>query len=305
MSDDTNAAGSNTIEQARFGRTGHMSTRVLFGAAAFSSMNQDDADKVLALIDEFGINHLDTAASYGDAELRLAPLLATRRDDFFLATKTGERTGDAARAQLEHSLERLGVSQVDLIQLHNLVEPDEWDIAHGPGGAVEAMVKAKEEGLVRFIGVTGHGLRIPVMHRRSLERFDFDTVLLPYNFSLLSNPTYRRDVETLLELCAQRDVAVQTIKSAARRRWADSSEPHQSWYEPLTDVDALSRSIRWVLSRSQVFVNSSSDTRVLRIILEAAAVAASQPVPTDEQMEADITSEGIRPIFDDDQLERI
>jgi aryl-alcohol dehydrogenase-like predicted oxidoreductase len=305
VSDDAIDTGpANIIERARFGRTGHLSTRVIFGAAAFSSMSQEGADEVIALLDEFEINHLDVAASYGDAELRLAPLLSTRRDEYFLATKTGERSGPAARAELELSLERLGVSQVDLIQLHNLVEPDEWETAHAPGGAVEALVQARDEGLTRFIGVTGHGTRIPGMHLRSLERFDFDTVLFPYNFSLLANPAYRADVEALLDVCAERDVAVQTIKSAARRRWTDPSGDHQSWYEPLRDTEAVGHAVAWVLGRAQLFLNSSSDTTVLRTVLEAAA-SGPQVVPSDDVMAADVADEGIMPLFDGSELERI
>src|SRR5688500_10652720 len=159
------------IERVEFGRTGHRSSRVIFGAAALSRMRQERADELLAVLDEHGVNHLDVAASYGDAELRLAPWLAGRRDEFFVATKTGDRTGDGARASLERSLERLGTDRGDLIQVHNLVEDDEWEVAHGPGGAVEALARARDEGLTRFIGVTGHGLRIATMHRRSLERF--------------------------------------------------------------------------------------------------------------------------------------
>src|ERR1700735_2589313 len=183
------------IESGDFGRTGHRSSRVIFGAAGIGRATQDEADEVLPTLLEFGVNHIDTAAVYGDSELRIAPWMTTNRKDFFLANKTGERTGPGARASLERSLQRLGVDQVDLIQLHNLVEDDEWDTAHGPGGAVEALVEARDEGLVRFIGVTGHGLRIPGTHLRSLERFDFDSVLLPYNHALLANPAYRDDVE--------------------------------------------------------------------------------------------------------------
>jgi aryl-alcohol dehydrogenase-like predicted oxidoreductase len=294
------------IPRAPFGRTGHLSSRVLFGAAALGSMSQARADATLAVLDEFGVNHLDTAAGYGESELRLAPLLAQRRADFFLATKTGERTGPGARAGLERSLERLGVDQVDLIQLHNLVEPDEWELAHGPGGAVEALAQARDEGLTRFIGVTGHGLRIAGMHRRSLERFDFDSVLLPLNWVLWSEPAYRADVEALLDVAARRQIAVQTIKSLARRRWSDPAEPHHhSWYEPLADQDAASRSIRWVLSHPGVFLNSSSDAALLRLTLEAAQAADALDPPREADLDADLASQGIEALFDGDRLERI
>jgi aryl-alcohol dehydrogenase-like predicted oxidoreductase len=295
------AAERPRLPRRAFGRTGHESSRVIFGAAALWQMSQDRADEVLEVLDEFGVNHLDTAASYGDSELRLAPWLATRRQDFFLATKTDERTGAGARSQLERSLERLGVDQVDLIQLHNLVEPDDWELALSADGAVAALVQAREEGLTRFIGVTGHGLRIARMHIRSLERFDFDSVLLPVNFSLLQNDSYRDDVEALRGLCSERQVAVQTIKAVARRRW-DDDRPHHSWYEPLTDPGPISRAVGWVLAEPDLFLNTSSDASLLRPILEAARSAQR---PTDIDLRADIEREGIRPIFDGGALERI
>jgi aryl-alcohol dehydrogenase-like predicted oxidoreductase len=292
-----------SLPVAPFGRTGHVSTRVVFGAAALGAMRQDRADDVLATLLEFGVNHIDVAASYGDAELRVAPWMAQHRDRFFLATKTGERTGDGARAQLEASLDRLGVDHLDLIQLHNLVEPDEWDVAHGPGGAVEALARARDDGLVRFIGVTGHGLRIAGMHLRSLERFPFDSVLLPYNFSLLQDPGYRHDVEALLGRCAEGGIAVQTIKALARGRWPDGPAGHFSWYEPIGDPGAIARAVRYVLADPQRFLNTSSDARLLRVTLEAAA--AGGPAPTDAEMAADARAEGITALFDGDALERI
>jgi aryl-alcohol dehydrogenase-like predicted oxidoreductase len=292
------------IERMEFGATGHLSSRVIFGAAALGSMRQERADALLPLLLEHGINHLDTAASYGDAELRMAPWLTEHRSTFFLATKTGERRGDAARAELELSLTRLGVDQVDLIQLHNLVEPDEWDVAHAPGGVVEALAKARDEGLVKYIGVTGHGLRIAGMHQRSLERFPYDSVLFPYSYVLLQDPTYRHDVATLLETCAERKVAVQTIKSIARRRWADTDGPRHSWYEPLRDADAIERSVQWVLANSNVFLNSTSDATVLPLVLQAAQ-SFSGNRPSDESMDADIAAFNMRPLFDGAELERI
>ena len=290
-------------DRAPFGRTGHESSRVIFGAAALGSMRQERADDVLATLLEFGVNHIDTAASYGDSELRVAPWMAEHRGRFFLATKTGERSGDGARASLERSLTRLGVDSVDLIQLHNLVEPEEWEVAHGPGGAVEALSRARDEGLTRFIGVTGHGLRIAGMHLRSLERFDFSSVLLPYNYTVMSDDRYRADVDALLEVCQQRGVAVQTIKSVARRRWPEGAGPQHSWYEPLADGDALARAVRYVLGRPDLFLNSSSDARLLRPTLEAAA--AGGPIPTDEEMAADVERHKIEPLFDGAELERI
>ena len=292
------------IDQADFGRTGHRSSRVIFGAAALSRVTQARADEVLPMLLEFGVNHLDTAAGYGDSELRLAPWLASHREEFFVATKTGDRDGAGARASLERSLTRLGVDHVDLVQLHNLVEPDEWEQAHGPDGAVAALARARDEGLTRFVGVTGHGLRIAGMHLRSLERFDFDSVLLPYNHPLLADAGYRADVESLLTVCSERRVAVQTIKSVARRRWpADTEGSRFSWYEPLPDGESLARAVRFVLAHRQLFLNSSSDLRLLRPILEAAT--AGGPAPSDEDLQRDAEELRIEPLFDGSELERI
>lgn len=293
------------IDTMEFGRTGHVSSRVIFGAAALSRVRQDKADEVLPVLDEYGVNHLDTAASYGESELRLAPWLTTRRNDFFLATKTGERDGDAARAQLEKSLERLGTDHVDLIQLHNLVEEDEWEQAHGPSGAVAALVRAREEGLTRFIGVTGHGLRIAGMHRRSLERFDFDSVLFPYNPLLLAEPSYQEDVAALLALCSERGVAAQTIKSVARRRWPEDHEGGRfSWYQPVpADDPALVRAVHYVLANPQVFLNTSSDLHLLQPTLAAASQTIRRPDPA--ELEADASRLAMAPLFDGAELERI
>lgn len=269
-------------------------------------MRQERADELLATLLEFGVNHIDTAADYGDSELRLAPWMARHRGEFFLATKTGDRTGDAARASLERSLERLGVDHVDLIQLHNLVEEDEWEAAHGPGGAVEALMLAREEGLARHVGVTGHGLRIASMHLRSLQRADLDTVLLPYSYVLLQDDAYRRDVEALLTVCADRAVAVQTIKSIACRRWNENDAgPRFSWYKPTEDEAALGRAVRHVLSNAQLFLNTSSDARLLRPILTAASSLRDLGAPSDEELAEDVARLGIEPIFDGELLERI
>ena len=288
---------------APFGATGHQSTRVIFGAAALGGMSQERADATLARIEAWGINHIDTAAAYGASEERLRPWLAAHRSEVFLATKTGERRGDAARSELERSLERMGVDSVDLIQLHNLVEDEDFDAVFAPGGAVEALAAARDEGLVSNIGVTGHGLRIAGMHLRSLERFDFASVLLPVNYILLDNAAYRSDVEELLEVCAERNVAVQTIKSIARGRWADGSTAGFSWYDPLTDPSAIDRAVRFVLAHPQLFLNTTSDARLLPPIIDAAVGGLS--APSDDEMRADVAAEGITPLFYGSALERI
>jgi aryl-alcohol dehydrogenase-like predicted oxidoreductase len=264
------------IQTLPFGRTGHESTRVIFGAAALALVTQEQADVALPLLLDAGVNHLDTAASYGDAELRMAPWLARHRARFFLATKTGERGYDAARDQIAKSLERMGVDRIDLLQLHNLVKEDEWEQAMGQGGALRAAVEARDAGRVRFIGVTGHGTRVAAMHLRSLARFDFDSVLLPMSPSALRDAEYARDFERLLALCAERNVAVQTIKAIARRRWPDGATPtHTTWYEPLTDPGEIERAMHWALARPGVFVNTASDLGLLPAMLRAGASFAA------------------------------
>ena len=292
------------LPTAPFGRTGHQSTRVIFGAAALGAMSPSRAETTLELVHQRGVNHIDTAASYGESEVRLQPWLAQHRAEVFLATKTGDRTAATARASLERSLTRLGVDHVDLIQLHNLVEPDEWETVHAPGGALEALIAARGEGLVRFIGVTGHGIRVAGAHLRSLEQFDYDSVLLPFNFALLDRPDYRRDVDTLLEVCAERNVAVQTIKAIARGRWAaDDLAPHRSWYEPLTDPVAFDRAVRYVLSQPGLFLNTTSDATLLSAVFDAAERPTDRP--SNDDLRNDIVEQGITPLFDNAELERI
>ena len=295
---------SQQLPTAPFGSTGHESTRVLFGAAALGAMSQDRADATMDAVRSWGINHIDTAASYGESEDRLKPWLAKHRSEVFLATKTGAREGDAARAELERSLTRMGVDHIDMIQLHNLVEEDEWQVAHGPGGAVAALAKARDEGLVSHIGVTGHGVRIAGMHLRSLERFPFAAVLFPYSYLMMENPAYRHDVEALLERCVADGVAAQTIKAIARGRWAEGSNARKfSWYEPLTDADAIGRAVQWVLADERVFLNTSSDARLMELALSAAAGQLTRP--GDDVMATDVAAEEMTPIFDGAALERI
>lgn len=290
-----------------FGSTGHESTRVIFGAAALGGMSQERADATLELVARAGVNHVDTARSYGESEVRLAPWLRDHRSSVFLATKTGERTGDGARAELEQALTRLGVDHVDLLQLHNLVEPDEWETAFSPGGVVEAMVRARDEGLIRFLGVTGHGLRIASMHQRSLDAFPFDSVLLPFSPVLMAIDSYAADVATLRETCAERGVAVQTIKAVARRRWRDDDEQLKfSWYEPIRDRDAVERAMRFVLSTDDLFLNTTSDANLLADVLDI-ATGLEWPVeaPSAADLVADTERHGIEPLFDGAALERI
>ncbi|MEM7030368.1 MAG: aldo/keto reductase [Chloroflexota bacterium] len=249
---------------------GHDSTRTLFGAAALGKVSQADADRTLEVLLEYGVNHIDTAASYGESELRIGPWMAQHRGNFFLATKTGERTYEKARAQIRHSLERLQVDQVDLIQLHNLSDPDEWEVAMGADGALKAAIEAKEEGLVRFIGVTGHGTGVAAMHLKSLGEFDFDSVLLPYNYMMMQNEKYAADFIALEKLCQDRNVAIQTIKSIARGPWGDKKQTRSTWYEPLEDQSDIDQAVHWAMSRPNIFINTAGDIDVLPKVLDAA-----------------------------------
>ena len=284
------------IDRARFGQTGHQSSRTIFGAAALGKATEDEADRALALLDRYGVNHIDTAASYGDSELRLAPWLeGSGRDRFFLATKTGERTYRGARDQIRASLGRLRVDHVDLIQLHNLVDPAEWEVAFSPDGALRAAIEARDAGLARFIGVTGHGTSVARRHRQSLERFDFDTVLFPYNATQLRDPAYAADVEALLATCAERDIAVQTIKSITLGPWSERPSDARTWYEPLTEQPDIDLVVRFVLSRDRLFLNTASDVDLLAKVLDAASRGG--PRPSDIEMDALFERRGMTPLF--------
>jgi aryl-alcohol dehydrogenase-like predicted oxidoreductase len=278
-----------------FGRTGHQSTRLLFGAAALGNVSQDEADQTMELIREHGINHIDTAASYGDAELRLGPWMETHRDEFFLATKTGERTRADAYNEIQRSLERLRTDQIDLIQLHNLVDEEEWRTVFSPGGAMEGVVEAKEDGFVRFIGVTGHGVTVAAQHLRSLQEYPFDSVLLPYNFPMSRNERYMADFEALVALCVERGVAIQTIKAITRGPWGDHEPTANTWYQPLTDQDAIDTAVGWVLGRDGVFLNTVGDIHILPKVIDAAERFTQRP--NEEQMRALEGAFGLEPLF--------
>jgi aryl-alcohol dehydrogenase-like predicted oxidoreductase len=278
-----------------FGRTGHDSSRVIFGAAAFWKATEEEEERTLELLLEHGVNHIDVAPSYGDAELHVGHWMERHRDRFFLATKTGERSYEGARDELRRSLERLRIESVDLWQLHNLVNPAEWETAMGPGGALEAAIEARDEGLARFIGVTGHGVTVAAMHSRSLERFPFDSVLLPRNYPMLQIPAYARDFETLAATCHERDVAMQTIKSLAAGQWGEKQRTTSTWYEPLREQDDIDLAVHWVLGHEQVFLNSSSDVGLLEKILNAAERHESPP--PDAAMEAMVARVAMSPLF--------
>jgi aryl-alcohol dehydrogenase-like predicted oxidoreductase len=265
------------IEQRPFGRTGHLSTCTIFGAAALGRVTQAEADQTLDVLLEYGVNHIDTANSYGEAEKRIGPWMDRHRGDFFLATKTEERTYQKAKEHLHRSLELLRTDHIDLWQMHVLVQPDQWEIAMGPGGALEAFIEAKEQGLVRFLGVTGHYTVVSWMHKRSLERYDFDSVLLPYNYAMMQNATYRADFEALMAVCEARNIAVQTIKSCTRGAWSSDQRSAATWYEPFTEQADIDAAVHWTLNRPRIFLNTPGDIHLLPKVLDAASRFTSRP----------------------------
>lgn len=284
-----------TIPTLPFGRTGHESSRVIFGGAALARVTQDVADRALEVLLAHGVNHIDVAASYGDAELRVRPWLQHHPGRFFVATKTGARRAPEAREQLNRSLDRLGVDHVDLWQLHNLVDPIDWDVALSPGGAIEAAIEAREQGLVRWIGVTGHGSSVAATHRRSLERFDFDSVLLPCNYVTMQLPYYAENFEGLVATCRDRQVAVQTIKSISLGPWMERAHTRSTWYQPLEAQSDIDAAVWWVLARPGVFLISVGDVDLLPKVLDAAGRFEAEPeVP---EMEALAARAGLEPLF--------
>lgn len=283
------------IRKQFFGSTGHKSSATLFGAAALGNVTQETADDVLKLLLEHGVNHIDTAASYGDSELRIGPWMEDHRDKFFLATKTGERTYSAGKKEFSNSLERLQVKNVDLLQLHNLVHPDDWDMAMGADGVLRAAVEARDQGLLKYIGVTGHGLLAPTMHKRSLERFEFDSVLMPWNYTLYMNTKYRRDFEELVGICVDKGVAVQTIKSVTRGPWAEKPRTRGTWYEPLEAQEDLDLVVSWIIGQEGIFLNTAGDVNILPRILDAARRHRGRP--SDSQMKGLVKARRMTNLF--------
>jgi len=283
------------IEKLSFGRSGHMSTRAVFGAASLSSVTQEEADRTLEVLLQYGVNHIDVASSYGDAEVRIKPWLAKYRSQFYVATKTDQRTAQAAKEELHRSLERMDIDYVDLWQLHDLVDPIEWDVALSPGGVIDAAVEARQQGLIRAIGVTGHGLQIAATHRRSLERFDFDTVLLPYNYITMQIPYYAENFNALAATCQQRNVAVQTIKSLAYRPWMGRKHTRTTWYEPLEDQQDIDVAVWWVLKRPGIFLMTTGDINLLPKVLDAASRFSGGP--SDQEMQAMVNRLHMEPLF--------
>lgn len=289
------------IQKMEFGKTGHQSTRTIFGGASLWEVTQEEADRVLDILLKYNVNHIDTGSTYGDSEKRIGAWMKDHRKDFFLATKADGRTYQTAKDELHQSLERLKVDQIDLWQMHELHTQEEWDEAFGAGGAIDAFVEAKEEGLVRFLGVTGHGLAAPKLHLKSLSEFDFDSVLLPYNYTMMKNPEYAADYNTLEKTCLMKNVAIQTIKSIARRgKGLAKHKKYNTWYNPLDDEKAIYHAVSWVLGNPNVFLNTVGDIQLLETVLKAASVMDERP--DNATMEKDIEKYQIEPLFPTDEI---
>ncbi|MEJ2662907.1 MAG: aldo/keto reductase [Spirochaetia bacterium] len=286
------------LEKRKFGNTDHISTRILFGAAAFYSItDQDIADRTMEVVERAGINHIDTAASYGEAEKRLGPWLKHNRNKVFLATKTEKRTYKEAREGFLRSLEKLCVDSVDLLQMHFLVDPGEWETAMSEDGALQALREFKEQGLTRYLGVTGHGITTPAMHLKSLDRFAFDTVMLPYNYRMMENPSYRENCLKLFALCRTKQIAVQVIKTLAKGPWQieESQREYSTWYEPLSRQDEIETAVHWALANPQIFLNTPADINLLPKVIKAAESFRSDT--TQEQLNGRAEKMSTTPLF--------
>ncbi|SDM74271.1 Aldo/keto reductase family protein [Fictibacillus solisalsi] len=233
----------------KIGRLGYEGSVVMFGAASLGNVTQEEADQSISYALDHGINHFDTAADYGDAEVRLGPIISQVRNDIFLATKTGQRTKEKAKEEIYRSLERMRVDSVDLLQLHAVGTIEELDKCTAKGGALEAAVEAKEEGIVKAIGVTGHGHQAPVTHLEAIKRFSFDTVLLPLNYYMYSLPEYRAAFDELMAEANSQNVAVRVIKAIAKAPWEEGQErKYATWYEPFDQQELIDACVHFVLS---------------------------------------------------------
>lgn len=262
-------AKETLMEKRRLGRTGHQSTVAIFGGASLWQVTQAQADAVMERVIAAGINHIDVAPSYGDAEERVGPWLARERQRFFLGCKTMERTKAGAETELHRSLKRLGVDRFDLYQMHAVKTMEELDAVTAKGGALEAAIHAREQGLTQCIGITGHGLQSPAVFLEALRRFDFDTVLFPINAKLFSASDYRRDAQALLADCRQRDVGVMAIKSVAKGPWGDRPRTHTTWYEPYVDGTDIQAAVNFVLSHDVTGLCTVGDISVLPRFIDA------------------------------------
>ncbi len=284
------------ISKQAFGRTGHLSTRLIFGSYALSQATQAEADDILDLLLEYGINHIDTAPMYGNAEKCIGRWMEKYRDKFFLATKSRSRSYEGAWKNLQKSLERLKVDHVDLWQMHGLTNPQGWEKAMGPRGALEAFIEARDKGLVRFLGVTGHGSKVPMIHKQSLERSDFDAVLLPYSYWQMQSSSYASHFTELVGICRERNVAVQTIKSIARRPWKDQPKTYNTYfYEPFETQDTIDKAVHWAMGLRESFVITAGDMQLVPKMLDAADRYEERP--SNEKMKTIMDEFDVQPIF--------
>ena len=257
------------METRRFGRTGHMSTVAIFGAAAFSQISQEEADKVMELIIEAGVNHIDVAHSYGQAEIRIGPWMPREREHFFLGCKTEQRSRDGAWKEMQESLQKLQTESFDLYQFHAVTTMEELDAITMKGGALEAFEQARREGLTKYIGITGHGFNAPRIYLEALRRFDFDSVLFPLNFVQMANPEYRQHAEELIATCKAKDVGTMIIKSITKGPWGEKQHTATTWYEPFHDMENIQRGVNFALSYEVTGICTAGDTRVLPLVLQA------------------------------------
>ncbi len=283
------------MQTRRFGRTGHMSTIVIFGAFAVGMLSQKEADAVMELLMERGVNHIDVAPSYADAELRLGPWMERHRDRFFLGCKTQLRDREEARAELHRSLERLRVDRFDLFQLHAVATMEELEACFAPGGSLEAIVKARDEGLTKHLGITSHGPHAPAVLIEALNRFDFDSLLFTLNFQMWADEAYRRDASRLMQIAEQRDIGTMVIKTWARGPWGDAERRYHTWYEPFEDAEMVAKALRFNLSQPVTGVISAGDARLLPMILDAAE--RFEPMDDVEQAALLATAGEYKPIF--------
>ena len=283
------------MEKRRFGRSGHLSTVAIFGAAAFYQVEQPVADRAMQIVIDYGVNHIDVAPSYGIAEERLAPWMAKERQRFFLGCKTTERTRDGANAELQRSLRRLRVDHFDLYQIHAVTSMEELDQVTRPGGALEAMVAARQAGLTRFIGITGHGVHSPQIFLEALQRFDFDSVLFPVNFVQFTDPVYRQAAEELLRQCQDKDVGVMAIKSISQRPWGEQARTNTTWYQPFVDPDAIQTAVNFALSQPVTGVCTAGDVNLLPLVLQACE--RFKPQSMEEQQDLVQSGSQYEPLF--------
>ena len=284
------------IEKRPFGRTGHYSSAVIFGAAALKNVDQATADRTLETLIEFGVNHIDTAPRYGDAELRIGPWMDRHRDDFFLATKVDRWDYLGAQDSIKQSLDRLRTDHIDLIQLHAFIYPDDCEKVFADDGAIHALIEAREKKLIKHIGITGHGWTVAAMHRLNLKKFPFESVLMPWNWFAAHHPYYRSDFDETLAYCRKNQIAVQTIKAIARGPWASGATADQNtWYQPMTQTEAIAKSVHWVLGEPDIFLNSVGDVDILPMVLKAANKLL--PKPSNKAMTMLAKEQGVVSIF--------